>query len=63
MQPVKVGDRVYFKANPKVMGTIAGFYFNEYSIYVEWDNGNDDWYKISDLVLIIPTKPIRHPCE
>lgn len=60
---IKIGDRVYFKANPKITGTIKGFYLSEYTIYVKWDKGTDDWYKPEDLTLIILPKINRHPCE
>lgn len=55
MKKVEKGSRVYWRANPKRTGTIKEFFLTENPFYVLWDNGNDDWYKGSDLRLIEET--------
>lgn len=49
---VNIGDRVCFRANPVVIGVIQGFVLHDYSFYVVWDNGKDDWYRGSDLIAL-----------
>ena len=52
MVSVNIGDRVCFRANPVVIGVIQGFVLHDYSFYVVWDNGKDDWYRGSDLIAL-----------
>ena len=51
---VKIGDRVAWRASPKITGTVKEIYLTAHPFYVLWDKGTDDWYKGEDLVLLEP---------
>lgn len=45
----RVGVRVRFLPYPNKCGTIIGFAIGDYSVFVKWDDGKEDWYRRSDL--------------
>lgn len=56
MKIVQIGDRVRLAICDRWIGTIKQIYLTDHPFYVLWDDGKDDWYKGSALVLLENSK-------
>jgi hypothetical protein len=58
MDEIRVGDRVYWYANPNLFGTIKQIYLDKHPFYVVWDKGTEDRYKGCYLKKVLDEKTI-----